>query len=58
MKTVKSKNFSYYLLLALLFFQGASGLYGGGALLVDPTGGILQMPLSLLDGSPFDTFLI
>lgn len=58
MSSPKSKSISFYALLALLFFQGMSGLFGGGALVLDPTGSTLQMPLSLLDGSPFDTYLI
>lgn len=52
------KNIGYYILLALIFFQGTSGLVGGTALVLDPSGEILQMPLTLLDGSPFDTYLI
>lgn len=49
---------SFYFLLILMLFQGASGLYGGGALVLDPSGTFLQMPPGLLDGSPFDTYLI
>lgn len=58
MKTSSRYTICYYMLLALIFFQGISGLYGGGALILDPTGGGLQMPLGLLDGSPFDNYLI
>lgn len=47
-----------YLLAAGLLFQGLSGLYGGGALVWDPTGTLLQMPLDLLEGSPFATYRI
>jgi hypothetical protein len=54
----KSRPISIYTLMTLILFQGLSGLYGGGALVMDPTGGILKMPLSLLDGSPFDTYMI
>lgn len=49
---------SFYLLLILILFQGASGLYGGGALVLDPSGTFLQIPPGLLDESPFDTYLI
>lgn len=31
---------------------------GGGALVADPSGSLLQMPRSLLEGSPFDDYLI
>lgn len=58
MNTPKSRSYSFYLLAALILFQGVSGLFGGASLVWDPTGEALQMPLSLLDGSPFDTYLI
>lgn len=45
-------------LAAGLVFQGLSGLYGGGALVWDPSGALLQMPLDLLEGSPFTTYRI
>ncbi|SMO89944.1 hypothetical protein SAMN06265218_12131 [Fodinibius sediminis] len=49
---------SFYALLTLLFFQSASGLYGGGALILDTTGNFLQLPTALLEGTPFQDFLI
>lgn len=49
---------SLWLLVAGLVFQGLSGLFGGGALMWDPTGALLQMPLDLLKGSPFATYHI
>lgn len=58
MKNTESKSTGLYILLALLFFQGVSGLYGGGMLVVDPTGVGLEMPPGLLDGSPFADYLI
>ncbi len=58
MNTPKRNSAAYFILLALIFFQGISGLYGGGALVLDPTGGTMKMPLNLLDGSPFNTYLI
>lgn len=58
MNIPKSSSFSFYILSALILFQAASGLYGGGALILDPTGSSLQMPLSLLEGSPFNDYLI
>ena len=44
--------------MAGLLFQGLSGLGGGAALLLDPSGALLQMPLDLLAGSPFRTYRI
>lgn len=45
-----------YILMLLLFFQGASGLFGGTALLLDPTGAGLGLPLDWLAGTPFDSY--
>ncbi|MGM0588078.1 MAG: hypothetical protein ACQETE_06685 [Bacteroidota bacterium] len=58
MITPDQRPISFYALLILLFFQSASGLYGGGALIGDPTGDALQLPTSLLAGTPFPDFLI
>ncbi len=44
--------------IVLLFFLSVSAIYGGGALILEPSSKLLQMPLSLLEHSPFDTFLI
>ncbi|PKD44050.1 hypothetical protein CWD77_00805 [Rhodohalobacter barkolensis] len=44
--------------MVLILFQGISGLFGGTALVIDPTGELLQMPLSMLEGSPFRDFRI
>ncbi len=44
--------------MGLILFQGISGLFGGIALVVDPTGELLYMPISMLDGSPFENFLV
>lgn len=58
MNLSKSRSISFYILTFLIFFQAVSGLFGGGALVLDPTGSTLKMPLSLLDGSPFSDYLI
>jgi len=47
-----------YVLQALLFFQAANAIAGGGALVVDPSGTLLKMPLEMLRYSPFHDFLI
>ncbi len=49
---------SFYLLLVLILFQGASGLFGGAALVLDPSGELLDMPLDMLVGTPFETYFI
>jgi len=45
-------------LLFLLAFLGIGAIGGGGALIISPTGSLLGMPLSMLDKSPFNNFLI
>ena len=52
------KNKSRLLLLFLMAFLGIGAIGGGGALILAPDGERLQMPLSLLENSPFDNFLI
>jgi peptidoglycan/LPS O-acetylase OafA/YrhL len=47
-----------WVLRIAVFFQALSGLYGGGALLADPTGAELRMPLTMLNGTPFADFRI
>ncbi len=44
--------------IVLLFFNGISAILGGGGLILDPTGISMQMPLELLEFSPFNNFLI
>lgn len=45
-------------LIILLAFLGLGAIFGGGALVVSPTGELLGMPLSLLEHSPFNNYLI
>ncbi len=44
--------------ILLLFVNGIGAIYGGFQLITDPTGAKMQMPLSLLENSPFDNYLI
>ena len=44
--------------IILLLFTGISAIGGGIGLIFNPTGGPLEMPLSILEHSPFDNFLI
>lgn len=52
------KNKSRLLLLFLMAFLGIGAIGGGGALILAPDGEMLQMPLSMLEHSPFNNFLI
>jgi hypothetical protein len=44
--------------IILLFFNGVSAIFGGGGLILDPTGASMQMPIEFLASSPFNNFLI
>lgn len=44
--------------MALLGFLGVSSIVGAVPMIVDPSGQWMHMPLSLLEHSPFHTFLI
>ncbi len=46
------------ILLLLLAFLGLGAFFGGGALIISPSGKLLGMPLSMLDNSPFNNFLL
>ena len=46
------------LAIILLFFLGFWALLGSGALLADPTGALLQIPLEYLEDTSFDHYLI
>jgi len=52
--TQKHTFYSFYTLIILMLFQGISGLIGGITLVIDPSGELLQMPLSTLEGSPIN----
>ncbi len=53
-----SRSASICILMGLIIFQGISGLSGGVGLVLDPTGESLRIPLSWLENSPFDDYLI
>ncbi len=47
-----------WLLMCLLLFQGISATPSGFMLVLDPTGGRMQMPQEMLAGTPFPNYLI
>lgn len=49
---------SVYLLVAELVVQGSSGVGGGLALALDPSGASIGLPLEWLSASPFSDYLI
>jgi len=46
------------LVVGLEVFLGLGALFGGGALILAPDGHLLGMPVKLLAGSPFPSFLV
>jgi hypothetical protein len=45
-------------LTVLMVFQGINGVLGGGAFILDPSGDLLGITATVLDGSPFPNFLV
>ena len=54
MKPLPTRN----IIIFLLGFLGLGAIFGGGVLIISPTGELMGMPLSMLDPSPFHSFLI
>jgi hypothetical protein len=54
----RTRPFSVYVLMVLLLFLGITAIYGGYNLMVDPSGGQLQMPLGWIENTPFQNYLI
>ncbi len=55
---MEKKPKSFIVLLFLLGFLSLGAFVGGIPLLMDPTGVLLKLPISLLEGTPFSSFLI
>lgn len=58
MQTDSASMTSRNILLILLGLLGLGAIFGGGSMIVSPNGAMLHIPLSLLDHSPFRTFLV
>lgn len=56
--SAKRPSVPYYLLIVAVLFQGLSGVGGGVALIADPTGALIGMPVGMLARSPFDDFFL
>ena len=54
----KKRPFSLILLVVLLVVIGIGGIISGLMLFLAPDGSLMQMPVDVLDGSPFPDFLI
>ena len=54
MKSKTTRN----ILIGLLVFLGIGAIGGGAVFIISPSGKLMGMPLSMLNKSPFDSFLI
>ena len=52
------KNIYFIVLVILIALLGLGALGGGGAMILDPSGDMIQMPNSMLEHTPFSDFLI
>ncbi len=57
-KIPPARPFGIRLWILLLVLMGLGALGGGGALLLAPDGSLLQMPASVLSGTPFHDYLV
>jgi hypothetical protein len=55
---IKHPPMAMWLLICLQLLLGLGALGGGGVMLAAPDGSLIQMPLSMLENSPFSNFLI
>lgn len=58
MKSTIKKPVSCKLLIFLQVFLGLGAVFGGGAFIIDPSGELIRMPITLLEPSPFTNYLI
>lgn len=56
--TRRVRPISVILLTIVVGFQALGGLYGGAALVLDPSGSLLGLPLVVLERTPFADFLV
>ncbi len=50
--------FTSKLLILLHLLLGLGAVFGGIMLVIDPSGELIKMPITLLENSPFNSFLI
>jgi hypothetical protein len=49
---------AFHALSAVVLLQGISGVAGGYALLADPSGDLIGLPLAWLEGTPFPDYFV
>ena len=58
MSLTNKKPLSCKLLIFFQLFLGIGAVFGGTVLVIDPSGGLLNMPTTMLKHSPFKNFLL
>lgn len=56
--TIKKMPFTCKLLVLIHIILGIGAIFGGLVLIIDPSGRLIKMPITLLQKSPFNNFLI
>lgn len=56
--TIHRIPFTSKLLILLHLLLGIGAVFGGMVLIIDPSGELIKMPITLLGNSPFNSFLI
>ena len=56
--TIRKKPMTCKLLIFIHVLLGIGAVSGGLVLVIDPSGGLIKMPLTILKNSPFNNFLI
>ncbi len=58
MQTQQHKPFVVWILIVIEILLGIGAVGSGAMLMIAPDGSLMQMPLSIMQGSPFATFFI
>lgn len=56
--STNQKPITCKLLILWHILLGVGAVFGGLVLIIDPSGGLLKMPMAFLENSPFNNFLI
>lgn len=57
-RSIRSRPIEVWLYLVAAFGLGVTALFGGGRLVLDPSGASLNIPIEWLTGTPFADYLI
>jgi hypothetical protein len=54
----KSKAIEIYILIIVMAFEALGAIFGGVSLMNDPSGESIRLPITLLEGTVFNSFII